>query len=172
MLSVALATSAGCFGKDDGEDGDAPPTTTTPTTTTPVTTTPGGAGNNTNNTPTTPVALQPLAVCTVSFNFQNNVQPGPPPTEISTADCGSVPAGYRTLALSGNFTAGTPPVTGALTVDVLDSAGTVVATCSAPQGAMQAPVPCSNSGTAAPGAYTLRFTGVGGAQFAGEVIAS
>ena len=172
LLSVALA-SAGCFGKEDGED---PPATTTPggTTTTPPTgtTTPttGGAGNSTNNTNTTPPRPAARELCPVSKDFSGQ-QPAPGATTVTTAgDCGTVPAGYTQITLNGNFTSTAPAlVHQGIAVRVLDAAGTAVLTCSAPAPPATSPAACTQQGPVTPGAYTLAFDGFGAVSFAGSV---
>lgn len=181
LISVALATASGCFGKDD-ENGDGTTTTPTGTGTTPTgsgSTTPTGAtptspttgGNNTGTT--TPA---PRELCAVSFNFQQNVQPGPPPTHLSTGSCGTVPAGYRTLKLMGNFTTAEPVMAiapGGLFVDIVDAAGTAVLTCAGPSApGPAAPVTCDMSGAATAGDYTLAFRGQGNMAFSGTAMIS
>lgn len=174
LIAVALATS-GCFGKDDGE-GDDPPTVTTPagnTTTTPTGTTP--TTPTVNTTPTTPAKPAPKELCAVNFDFTNNLQPAAPPTNIATADCGTVAAGYTKLTLNLTFNAasGAPVyVVNAVSVSVMDSAGTAVLTCNGPSAGQAAAVPCSQEGSAAPGAYTLQFNGQGNVVVAGNVMAS
>jgi hypothetical protein len=174
LVAVALATS-GCFGKDDGE-GD--PVVTSPTTPTPTTPTDATPTTPTVNTTPEPPAPPPARdVCTVAFTYSNNAQPGPPPTEVTNADCGTVAAGYTQLTLNVTFNPvqaspvyviGPTPIN----VVVLDSAGTAVLTCPGPAAGAAAPVPCSQSAAAAPGAYTLQFNGAGNVEVAGTVTAT
>lgn len=174
LVTVALATSSGCFGKDD-EPTDVTPTPptgtgggTTPTTPTSTPTSPTGS---TNTTPTTPMAPTPRELCAASNDYSSMTPMPPATTAVRAADCGTVPAGYTKLHLFGNFTAGTPPVTGPVSVKVLDAAGATAATCSAPQG-QAADLACDNAGTAMAGAYTLEYEGTGGISFAGSVMIS
>ena len=185
LISVALATTAGCFGKSK-EPTPTPATgggTTTPTPTT------GGGGTTTTPTPTmtpttgtggnttTPPKPAPKQLCTVSFDASTN-QPTPPATTASkTADCGSVTAGYTKAALSGNFSAKTPaPVNlnQGVKVSLVDSTGAVVATCTGPSpGPMQAAVECPPAeGAVKVGVYSMLFEGFGDIQFDGVVMIS
>lgn len=178
VLTVGLAASAGCFGKDDD-----PPATTTPTGgTTPATggTSPTGATpttNNTNTTPTTPAKPAPKALCTIGKDFSSQ-QPDPATQQAtSTGDCGAVTAGYTTVTLEGNWTAATPlpvNVQQGVAVDIVDAAGTVVASCAGPSpGPMQAATPCAPvTGSVTPGAYTLVFHGAGSIRFDGTATIS
>lgn len=178
LVTVALATSAGCFGNDD--EGEDTPAVTSPATTPATGTTPTGTPTNptapTNDTE--PEAPAPRDVCTVGpFSFSGNVQPGAPPTETTTADCGTMAVGHTKLTLNVTFTvaSGSPVVvTQGVSVSVVDSAGTNVVTCTGP-GAGQAPaapVECSMEATAAPGAYTLVYQGAGNIDVSGVVTAS
>lgn len=176
LIAVAMATS-GCFGKDD-DGGDGTPTVTTPagntTTTTPTGTTPGGT-NNTNTTPTTPAKPAPKDVCSVGFEYTDNIQAGAPPTHVTAADCGTVAAGYTKLTLNVTFNAaGGAPVIAAdgISVAVLDSAGTAVVTCTGPSAGPAAATVCSQEANAAPGAYTLVYNGQGNVGVSGAVTAS
>lgn len=174
FLSLALATaSAGCFGGDDDDGGSTPPTTT-PTGTTPTTPTGPTPTTPTDPTPTTPTpAVMPRELCALTFDFQNNVQPGPPPTEVSAADCGTVPDGYRTISLNGNFTSAEPAIlTQGVTVSVLDAAGTAVLSCTGPGAGPASAAECMGSATAMPGAYTIQYDGAGNIDFAGSVTIS
>lgn len=173
ILSVASATSAGCFGKDDEAPPATTPTGTTPTPTgatptgaTPATPTPGG-----NNT--TPPKPAPRDLCAVSFSFEQNVQPGTPPTHVTNADCGAVTAGYTTLTLNVTFSPepAEAPIYAAngISVVVLDAAGTAVATCAGPAPGQAAVIPCSQPGAVTAGAYTLQFNGQGNVAATGTV---
>lgn len=183
LISVALATASGCFGKDD-ENGDG--TTTTPTGTGTMTPTgPGGTTPTSGATPTspttggnttTPSKPAPRELCPVSKDFAGQT-PTPPATSVTTTgDCGAVTAGYTKIVINGNFTANTPipaSVGNGIAVRVLDAAGTAVLTCQGPPpGPMQAPVPCTQEGSALAGAYTLAFDGTGAVTFTGSVTIS
>lgn len=185
LISVALATASGCFGKDD-ENGDG--TTTTPTGTGTMTPTgPGGTtptsgatptnptsgGGNTNTTTTPP----PRELCPISTDFSQNIQPGAPPGSLTTGTCGTIPAGYKTLKLTGNFTVsgGTAPawVTNGVWVDLVDATPAAVLTCAGPSApGPAATVTCDMSGAAAPGDYTLAFRGTGNIAFSGSATIS
>lgn len=173
LIAVALATS-GCFGNDDGE-GDDPPTVTTPagnTTTTPTGSTPTTPTANT--TPTTPAKPAPKELCTVSKDFQTQ-QPDPTTqTAVSTADCGTVAAGYTKLTLNVNFTVAEPlMVTNGVWVDLVDASGAAVATCAGPSApGPAAPSSCTMDATNPTGAYTLAYRGIGNIDAAGNVMAS
>lgn len=179
LLVVALTASAGCFGKDGGDDGDNP-ATTTPTGTTPAgTTTPTGATPTTPTTggnTTTPTKPLPRELCALSFDFQTNTpNPGPPPAPgMTTADCGTVAAGYTTMTLAGNFTSAEPvTVANGITVTVLDAAGTAVMSCAGPGPGPAAVTACSGTGAAvAGGAYTIQYAGEGNVDFAGSIVVS
>ena len=169
ILSVALAT-AGCFGKDD-ENGD-PPTNTTPRMTpTPTGATPTATPTSaTPATPTTPSAPPARELCAVSKDFASNVQPGAPPTTMSTGPCGTVPAGYTKIAINGNFTSAAPAtLANAVTVKVADAAGTAVLTCAGPGPGPSAPTACTQEASVMAGDYTLIFEGGGNVMFAGSV---
>lgn len=177
LISVALATSAGCFGGDDE-----PPITTTPTPTGPTTTPTSGATPTTPTSPTpgdtntTPPKPAPRELCPVSKDFSSQT-PAPGATTVTTTgDCGSVAAGYTRIALMGNFTAnqGAPAVlTSGVAVKVLDAAGTAVLSCGGPgPGQMAGPVACTGESAATVGAYTLAFEGSGTVTFAGSVTIS
>ena len=170
LVSVSLLL-AGCSKEDDPADGgDGTNTTTTAptggatTTTAPTTTTPDG--NST--TPTTPT---PMELCTATKDFGPAGQPPPappatPPT-ITVAPCGTVTAGYTQAVLNVTWTLATPaPVTlqSSVQVDLIDAAGTAVASCPGPAAGPQAeaPPPCTVNGAVMPGDYQLRFTGNGG----------
>lgn len=175
LLTVALATASGCFGKDDG-DGETP-TPTTPTGATPTGATPTGATptptNATPTTPTTPAKPPAKELCPVTKDFQSQ-QPDPATqTAITTGDCGTVTAGYTKLTLTGNFTSGEPVMLAqGINVKVLDSTGAAVITCPGPGPGAQAVTACSGESAAAAGAYTLQFEGVGNIDFAGSVTVS
>lgn len=179
LISVALATSAGCFGKDD-ENGGGSTTTPTPTGTTPTGpgTTPTGATPTTPTTggnTTTPTKPAPKELCALSFSFSGNTQAGAPPTHVTTAACGSVTAGYTTLTLSGNFTAASgAPVYAAegISVTIVDAAGTAVASCAGPSAGAAAPVACTGSGSVMVGEYSVTYNGVGNVDFAGTATIS
>lgn len=178
VLSMALATaSAGCFGKDDGDDGTNPPTPTptgtsptggaTPTPTTTPTVTP---------TPTTPPKPAPKELCAVTKDFSTQ-QPAPPATTItSTGTCGAVTAGYTKIAINGNFTAnaGAPvQLAEGINVKVLDAAGTAVLTCVGPPTPGQAAtIACAQEVAAAAGDHSLLFEGAGTVTFTGSVTVS
>lgn len=183
LICVALATSAGCFGKDDENGGD-PPTTTTPTGTgtTPTTggTTPTGTptspttGGNTTTPPAAPPAKE---LCPVSKDFATQTPaPGSTPPVITAGTCGTVTTGYTKIALVGNFSAngGAPAVLAeGIAVKVLDAAGTAVLTCAGPgPGPLAAPAACTQEGTALVGDYTLQFEGTGTVTFTGSVVVS
>lgn len=173
LLALALTASAGCFGKDDGGDGTTP-TPTSPTGTSPATPTgTSPTAPTTNTTPTTPAKPAPRELCALSFDFQTNTpNPGPPPTAgVSTADCGTVPAGYTSMTLSGNFSSSEPvTIANGIAVSVLDAAGTVVMSCAGPGPGAAGVTACSGSGSAvAGGAYTLQYAGEGNVDFAGSI---
>lgn len=181
LITVALATSSGCFGKDDDNGGG---TTTTPTGT--GTTTPTGSGTTppTGATPTSPTAggnntaptkPAPKELCALTFSFAGNTQPGPPPTHVTSAACGAVTAGYSTITLSGNFTAASgAPVyaTEGISVSIVDAAGTSVASCSGPAPGPAAAVACTGSGSVMAGDYSVVYNGVGNVDFAGTAMIS
>lgn len=176
LLAVALATSSGCFGKDD-EPTDATPTSptggtgTTPTSPTGTTPTTTPASPTTPTTPTTPAKPAPRELCAANKDFTQNTPDPTTQSAVSSADCGTVTAGYTKITLSGNFTAGTPPVAGpGIVVKVLDSTGAVAASCNGPPpGPVTAATACAGEGTAAAGAYTLQYEGTGSVMFAGSV---
>lgn len=167
LVSVSLVL-AGCSKEEDpGDGGGTGTTTTTPTgnatTTTPTTTTTGG-GNVT--TPTTPRAME---LCAASKDFGPQGQPpqppNPPPT-VTTAPCGTVGAGYSQAILNVTWalaTAAPLTVQSGVQIDLIDAAGTAVASCPGPAVAPQteAPPPCTVNGAVVPGDYQLRFTGNG-----------
>jgi len=180
LLAVALATSSGCFGKDD------PPVTTTPTNPTGGTsTTPTGpTGATPTNptaptTPTTPAKPAPMQLCAPSKDFSGQLPPPPPATGPATSagECGTVAAGYTSVVMEGNWSAATPlpaNVQQSVAVVLLDAAGTAVVTCTGPTpGEMQAEVACApQTGAISAGAYTLRYDGSGSIQFDGTVTIS
>ena len=176
LICVALATSAGCFGKDDENGGD-PPTTTTPTGTgtTPTGATPTGTPTSPTadgNETMPPVAPMPKDLCAVSKNFQENTPDPTTQQAVSVGPCGDVTTGYTRIILAGNWTSAAPLlVQQGVSVLVVDAAGTSVASCTAPgPGAMAEPVECApNEGMAAVGTYSLEFHGTGGISFAGSV---
>lgn len=175
LIIMAAATSAGCFGKDDGKGGD-PPTTTTPTgtATTPTsgptptgtpTPTPGGNGT------TPPAKPAPKSLCTVAGTFQDNVQPGPPPTNTKSAACGAVPAGYTKAVMNVTFSSAQPAwVTEGVSIALVDSTGAAAATCEGPSApAQSAPMSVTCEGAVTAGEYTLVLTGAGNIDVAGDV---
>lgn len=170
LLSVALATSAGCFGKDDG--GDPPSTTptgttpttspgTTPTGTTP-TTTPGGGGNT---TPPAKPAPKEVFAGTADFARPPNADPNAPAPV--TANPVTVPTGYTMLTLNVTWALaqGAPVgVSGGVSVDLVDPTGAPLASCGVPQGPVPAtPAACTATATipAAGGAYGVNYVGSG-----------
>lgn len=172
LIAVAMATS-GCFGKDD-DGGDGTPTVTTPMGTTPTTSTPTGTtpgGNDTNTTPTTPMKPAPKSLCSVSFDFSQNVQPGTPPTNVATAACGSVTTGYTKAVMNLTFTPATPAaLTQGVSVALMDSAGTAAATCNGPTAGAQGALSVSCEGAVMAGDYTLQFNGIGPITVSGDVM--
>lgn len=152
LVSVALATSAGCFGKDDESGGDNP-TPTTPTGTTPAT--PTGTTPTTPTAPnndTTPAKPAPREVFSDTPTFQNApaVPPDPAhPTGGPTTKAFDVPAGYTKLTLNVTWAlSAAAGVSSGISIAITDAAGTAIATCAGPgQGPHQsAPEPCTAEG--------------------------
>ncbi|HUR70258.1 MAG TPA: hypothetical protein VM370_13520 [Candidatus Thermoplasmatota archaeon] len=178
LLTVALATSAGCFGKDKGDDTN-PTTTPTGGATPPTSTTkaPTGAtptNPTANNTPTTPPKPAPKELCAVSGSFSQNIQPGAPPTMSTTTACGAVTAGYTTATVNVTFTAtsGAPVfLTNDLSLSLVDSTGAATATCTGPPpGPATAPLAVTCTGPVTVGDYSLKFQGAGDVDVTGNVM--
>lgn len=179
LLVCGMLAFTGCFGKNKDNTDDTTPTPTAPTgtTTTPTatgatpTTTPTSGGNT---TPTTPAALPPKEVCTVSVT-QFAPPPGPPGTAQTPTTC-TVPAGYKKLTLSGNFTLGTAPaaIQNDGKIDLLDPTGTSAGSCTpGGPGPVQAAVVCSVvTTTAAAGDWKVQPSGTFTGGFSGSVVAS
>lgn len=161
-LSVAFA---GCSGDEETPPADTPPTTTaTPTNPTATPTAP------TNTTPTVSPTPRPapVDVCAISHDYtpepgglpSDPSNPTPPETEPCT-----IPAGYRNVALNGNFTGSPPGASNGIAFALKDSSGADVVTCalgSTTPSPAPTPVACTGTGSiTAPGDHTLVFTGTG-----------
>lgn len=187
LVAVALATSAGCFGKDDESGGDTPtPTTptgtgtTTPTGATPTTTpTSPTTGGNT----TTPTKPAPKEVFADAPTFQNAPAPDPNnPTGITSPTQTKpfpVTAGYTKLTLNVTwaFSSAAPGgVSSGITIAIQDAAGATIATCAGPgQGPQPSvPGPCSAEGAipALAADYNAVYTGSGTFTATVSVVAS
>lgn len=161
-LTVALATTAGCFGGDDESEADgtpAPSPTPTPTATptSPTGTNSTGDAGDTNSTgdATTPPP-QPKEIENSQFDFSSNSPVSPAAPKAVT-----VPPGFTKGNLTVTFTPSAPvsPQSG-VAVTFTDSAGNAF-TCAAKANPMTAAETCEALGAIAPGEGQLSYAGEG-----------